>query len=112
MTGAPKPGESDAEAVVREVREETGYDVAGTIQPVGYRYELRPGPDNLYWSTLYGPDVESVPEEVFVAEVGDGAPTLSPSEHTEFRWCSLAEGLELLHYLENRTALERAAALL
>ncbi len=111
VTGAPEPGESDTDAAVREVREETGFDVSGTIRPVGYRYELRPGPHNLYWSTLYAPGVESVPEEVFVAEVG-GDPTLEPREHMEFRWCSLAEALELLHYAENREALERAAALL
>jgi 8-oxo-dGTP pyrophosphatase MutT (NUDIX family) len=112
VTGAPERDESDLDAAIREVREEAGYDVAGTIQPVGYRYELRPGPHNLYWSTLYAPGVESVPEEVFVAEVGDGEPTLEPHEHTEFRWCSLAEALELLHYPQNRTALERAAALI
>jgi 8-oxo-dGTP pyrophosphatase MutT (NUDIX family) len=112
VTGAPEPGESDLDAAIREVREETGYDVANTIRPVGYRYEIRPGPDSLHWSTLYAPGVEAVPEEVFVAAAGSGEPTLQPGEHTEFRWCSVAEALELLHYPDNRTALERAAALL
>jgi 8-oxo-dGTP pyrophosphatase MutT (NUDIX family) len=111
VTGAPEPGESDVDAAVREVREETGYDVADSIRPIGYRYEIRPGPHSLFWSTLYAPGVDSVTEEVFLAEVGDGEPTLSTQEHAEFRWCSLAEALELLHYPENRTALERAAAL-
>jgi lipoyl(octanoyl) transferase len=112
VTGAPEPGEADLDAAIREVREETGYDVADSIRPVDYRYEIRSGPDSLYWSTLYAPGVEAVPEEVFMAEAGPGEPTLQPGEHTEFRWCRLDEALELLHYPDNRTALERAAALL
>jgi 8-oxo-dGTP pyrophosphatase MutT (NUDIX family) len=61
---------------------------------------------------LYAPGVDSVPEEVFVAEAGDGDPRLSAREHTEFRWCPLAEALGLLRYPRNRVALERAALVL
>lgn len=45
VSGAPLPRESDREAAIREVLEETGLDVAATIFPLGYRYAypLRPG---------------------------------------------------------------------
>ena len=112
VTGAPDHGETDLDAAIREVREETGFDVARTIRPVGYRYEIRPGPDSLYWSSLYEPGVEAVPEEVYLAEAGEGEPRLQPLEHIEFRWCSVDEALELLYYENNRVALARAAGLL
>jgi 8-oxo-dGTP pyrophosphatase MutT (NUDIX family) len=112
VTGAPEPGESDLDAAIREVREETGYEVGETIRPVDFRYEIVPSPlDPAPWTQLYGPGVESVPEEVFVAEAGDGEPVLAPEEHSEFRWCSLEVALELLYWPDNRAALERTAAL-
>jgi 8-oxo-dGTP pyrophosphatase MutT (NUDIX family) len=98
VTGAPEPGELDLDAAVREVREETGYEVRDTIRPVGFRYEIVPSPlDPAPWTELYGPGVTSVPEEVFLAEAGADDPRPDPCEHVEFRWCSGAEALALLH---------------
>ena len=41
VTGAPHPHESDDEAAIREVREETGFDVSASLMPLGVEYEYR-----------------------------------------------------------------------
>ena len=109
VTGAPEWGESDNEAAVREVFEETGLDIASGVHSVDYRYELRPPADSSHWESLYGPDVHTVAEEVFAAAAPDGwEPTLS-WEHDDYRWCTLEEALGLLKFEENREGLRRAA---
>jgi 8-oxo-dGTP pyrophosphatase MutT (NUDIX family) len=70
-------------------------------------------PDGDRWEGIYGPDVEVVPEEVYVAEVPAGAePLLSLYEHDDFRWCSFEEALELLKWDNNRDALVAARTLI
>ena len=48
VSGAPLPGETDREAAVREVREETGFDVSSSLfsPGVAYRYRLDPARAN------------------------------------------------------------------
>lgn len=83
VSGAPLPGETDAQAAVREVLEETGCDVSGGLFPLGvhYAYALRPG-QAARWEELYGPGVESVSVVSFGAELPAGDPILDPREHT------------------------------
>jgi 8-oxo-dGTP pyrophosphatase MutT (NUDIX family) len=111
VTGAPEWGEEDEDGAAREVLEETGLDVSGRLWPVGYRYDLHPsGSEWVDWDALYGPGVESVPEEVYAAEAPLGwEPTLQPREHDAYRWCAVDDALGLLAYEENRTALRLAA---
>jgi 8-oxo-dGTP pyrophosphatase MutT (NUDIX family) len=93
---------------IREVLEETGFAVADSLSEIGFRYELlrESDLDGDRGEQLYGPDVESIPEEVYVAEVPHGAdPRLAPYEHDAFRWCSFEEALELLTWENNRNAL-------
>jgi diaminopimelate epimerase len=113
VTGAPDWGETDEDAAVREVFEETGLDVSGRVRAVAYRYELRKEKAEDWsaelWERLYGPEITIVPEEVYFADVPAGSePTLS-WEHCEYRWCSPDDALELLRYEENREGLRRAA---
>ena len=111
VSGAPEREESDAEGAIREVLEETGFPLADSLAQIGVRYELpREGdPDQGEWERLYGPDVQAIPEEVFVAEVPRGVdPVLAPYEHDAFRWCSFEEALELLTWENNRRALAAA----
>jgi diaminopimelate epimerase len=108
VTGAPEWDESDEAGAVREVLEETGFDVSGSLRATGARYELsvREFDDPAAWTRLYGPGVEVVPEEVYTAEVPKGlSPALAPLEHDEYRWCEIDHALTLLRYEANRDAL-------
>jgi diaminopimelate epimerase len=112
VTGAPEWGESDDDAAVREVLEETGLEVS--VRPLDYRYELRKDDAEEWsatlWDRVYEPGVETVSEQVYTAEApADQEPALAPKEHDEYRWCTLEEALGLLRYEENREGLRVAA---
>jgi dATP pyrophosphohydrolase len=111
VSGAPEWGEPDRDAAVREVREETGFETAHCLLPIDFRYELRRPAADADWERLYGPGVDSVPEEVYVAEVPHGRdPTLDPVEHVAWRWCAVGAASDLLVWEENRRALDAARA--
>lgn len=99
VSGAPLPKETDAEAAIREVLEETGFDVAGCLFPldVSYAYALRPELASR-WEEIYGHGIRSVSVIAFGAEVSDGDPVLDPQEHDAFAWCSYAEADALLDW--------------
>ena len=93
VSGAPERGESDLEGAIREVREETGLDVAGTIFALGYRYEYRLNPRRAArWLELYGPGVTRIPVETFAAEAPPmWEPEVDRSEHDDYVWCTFEE---------------------
>lgn len=88
VTGGPLPGEGDAEAAVREVREETGFDVRATLLELAVRY-------------AHG----EIPVVSFGAEAPGARPRLDPREHDAFAWCSQEEAHELLDWPIERDAL-------
>jgi 8-oxo-dGTP pyrophosphatase MutT (NUDIX family) len=106
VSGAPLARETDAEAAVREVLEETGFDVAATIFPLGvsYAYALR---QELaaHWDQLYGLGHEKVSVVTFAAELFEGDPVLDPDEHDAFAWCSHKEADALLDWPIEQDAL-------
>jgi 8-oxo-dGTP pyrophosphatase MutT (NUDIX family) len=106
VTGAPLPGETDAEAAAREVREETGIDVARSLVPLGvtYCYLLQPE-FAAHWEHLYGPGVETVSVVTFGAECPEGDPILDPQEHDAFAWCSYQQADALLDWPVEHDAL-------
>lgn len=113
VSGAPEWGESDLDGAIREVLEETGFSVASSIQAIDFRYDLaRAGDlDGDRWEQLYGPDVETIPEEVYVARVSSEAdPVLAPYEHDDLRWCPFDEAMTLLSWDNNKEALVAARA--
>jgi lipoyl(octanoyl) transferase len=73
VTGAPLPGETDVDAAIREVREETRYDLRDSLVAltVRYHYALRPELADR-WTALYGAGVATIPVLTFGAEVPHG----------------------------------------
>jgi 8-oxo-dGTP pyrophosphatase MutT (NUDIX family) len=111
VSGAPEWGETDDEGAIREVHEETGFCVEGSLRRIDFRYDLlrESDLDGDRWEQLYGPDVQAIPEEVYVANVPDsGDPVLTPYEHDAFMWCSVEDAMQLLTWENNRRALTAA----
>lgn len=114
VSGAPLRGETDEEAAVREVREETGFDVDGRLVELGIGYSYgRQSTDAGRWDRLYGSGVDAVRVIPFAAEVPDGrAPVLDPREHDAFAWCAYEEADAMLEWPIEQDALAgRRAAL-
>jgi mutator protein MutT len=85
--GAVEPGESQAEAVVREFREEVGEEVRA-LRPV-WEYTRPDGRLRLhYW----------------LAELSGDHLRANPAEVAELRWCTPAEILELPELLSSNRA--------
>jgi lipoyl(octanoyl) transferase len=107
VSGAPLPGESDAEAAVREVREETGFEVGDSLFPLEVEYAHALPPEQAdRWKRVYGAGVASVSVVAFGAKVPDGLdPVLDPAEHDAFAWLGLEEADALLDWPIERDAL-------
>jgi 8-oxo-dGTP pyrophosphatase MutT (NUDIX family) len=87
VAGAVESGETDPEAAVREVLEETGFDACGCISELDHEYQYR-----------------TVSGRSFAVEVPAGwAPRLN-DEHDGYRWCGVAEAVRLLHWRETAEA--------
>lgn len=106
VSGAPLASETEPEAAVREVAEETGFDIGDSIFPlgVGYTYALHPELTD-HWHQLYGPGIDRVSVVTFAAEPSEGDPVLDPLEHDDFSWCSYEEADALLDWPMERDAL-------
>jgi 8-oxo-dGTP pyrophosphatase MutT (NUDIX family) len=107
VSGAPFRGETDEDAAVREVREETGFDVRGGLfgLDVTYAYALRPELAER-WQRLYGSGVARITVVAFAAEApNEGDPRLDPLEHDAFAWCSYEKADALLDWPIEQDAL-------
>jgi 8-oxo-dGTP pyrophosphatase MutT (NUDIX family) len=94
VTGGVEEGETRDEALQREIMEETGVrNIVAVIEDL-YHFEF--SDPNLNQEYVYGVEVSSSEEIV-----------LDPKEHSEYRWCSLQEALQLLHWKENKEALRK-----
>ncbi|MGH3966520.1 MAG: NUDIX domain-containing protein, partial [Pseudonocardiaceae bacterium] len=82
IAGEIEPGESPADAAVREVKEEAALVVRAATRPIGRRVHPKTGRTMIY--------LECYPIEGTDAHVGD------PEELAEVRWLDLDEVDELL----------------
>jgi dihydroneopterin triphosphate diphosphatase len=106
ITGAPLPHERDDEAAIREVQEETGFDVTRELIRLGVEYEYAITPA-VGRSRGYHPETRAIHVASFAAEITrDLDPILDPNEHDEFVWCSYEQAHALLDWPTERDALE------
>jgi len=100
VTGGIEEGETKAEALEREVLEETGIkNIARIIEDVHYfEYSDSQFIKGYHFIKEYVFGVEVLPNEKIV---------LDGKEHSQFKWCSFQEALELLKWDENKEALSR-----
>jgi 8-oxo-dGTP pyrophosphatase MutT (NUDIX family) len=95
--GRAEGGEDTEDAAVREVREETGWDVRDAIFPLECRYGFER-------------DGRAFEEEAFAAGAPAGwEPLIDLAEHDAYSWLSLAEARRRIAWPENRVALDALA---
>src|SRR5579875_2745064 len=113
VTGAPLPRESELNAAIREVREETGLDVSETIFPLDVRYRYRLDPArSAHWEQVYGPGVSAIDVIAFAAEIEQSAPELNGVEHQGFRWFAYEDAASAMEWpVESDALAGRLAAL-
>ncbi|MHA1198316.1 MAG: NUDIX hydrolase [Candidatus Heimdallarchaeaceae archaeon] len=103
VTGHPEGKESIELAAARELLEETGFIPSFILKT-----------DFTYFIPLKDSDKENYPEGtgalkeyVFVARINqDDLPSIDSLEHTEWKWCSYDEAIKLLHWEDNKKALD------
>ena len=94
VTGGVEEGETLTEALRREIREETG--IENLVRVIEDIYSFEFSDPNLNKEYVFG--VEVAFTEVVV---------LDGREHSEYRWCSIKDALQLLYWKENKEALEK-----
>ncbi len=108
VTGSQNSGETLVETVAREVREETGLEVA--------KHRLTDwNQRNIYeiyecYRHRYAPGTSHNTEHVFSLEIPDALPvTLAPGEHLAWQWQPWAAAAELCFSPSNAEAIRRLA---
>lgn len=87
------------ESLRREIKEEVGVtNIVAVIEGLYYFEFSDPGP---YKEYVYGVEISSSEDIV-----------LDGREHSEYRWCSLQDALQLLHWEENKVALRKLDTIL
>jgi 8-oxo-dGTP pyrophosphatase MutT (NUDIX family) len=108
VAGAVEPGETAAEAAVRELAEETGLDAAVVDLERPFEYPLAEESEAV--RARFAADVVAVRVDAFLAEAPPGWEPRLNDEHDDYRWCSADEAEALLFWPEPRELLRAAAS--
>ena len=100
ITGGVHQEETNAEAAIREVLEETGVKASAALIDTGYSFTFEEDGKKYY-------------EQVFGLEVEENIPVTLSSEHTDLAWVSKNEALgTYLKWPGNKQGLEALASIL
>jgi len=102
ITGAPEIGETLIEGAARELKEETQL-LPKSLDQVDFGYSF---PVEDEWKSAYHPDVSSIDEYVFLAEIADSIDPILSFEHDSFKWERFDRAVGLLKWPDNKKALE------
>ncbi len=94
VSGRVEEGESELDAAKREVIEETGIEDFLRVEKGFYDFILENEPDKK--SFCFGFEIDL---KVKI--------TLDPNEHSEYKWCSFDQSINLIKWPHNKKALKR-----
>jgi len=104
VTGSLEAGETAAEAAVRELGEETGFD-GGAIRDLNL---IQTFPIAPAWRERYAPDVVENREHAFALSLEAAAePRINPAEHRTFQWLGVDQALEAASSWTDAAAIEQ-----
>jgi len=102
VAGVVEPGESFPTSAARELAEETGLVARIVDLETPQRYVIEDK-----YRVLYAPDVTEVLIHSFVARAPATWEPVLNEEHDSYRWCTLDEALEPLHWAEAKRSASR-----
>ncbi len=103
VTGHPEGKESTEKAAARELLEETGF-IPSFIMKTDFSYKIQVDEE---YREIYPEGTTELDEYVFVARIDqEDLPHIDDFEHTEWKWCSFEEAMNLLYWEDNKKALE------
>jgi len=103
VTGALRGKENLVQAANRLFFKETGYIPNVLIQTdLSFKIPMKDG-----WNENCPVGTKEIPEYLFIAKIDlKSLPKIDLNQHTEWKWCSFEEAMDLLYWENNKVALE------